>query len=416
MINNNRRPKGVSLAFKKTPLIILFIQSDALKGGCVMFLNEDTEFKKFCQTDLKSTSIKRESENINIKSLMRKIEIKGKINSHMFAHKNGYQDNLAQVISKIYNLTRYSLDLPVSSSVSAHSFVFLDILKFSNIELEQSLEDSIKNSHKIGAICNAEYGAGSNLKRIKSSLSVDETLKIEKPHITNGSIADFGVFSLYNHKKKSEQLEIYLINLEHAKRVDITSRMTYFQSGATGGVFLDRELNPTLDWSLSGERSPFQILKRCFDTERLILGVMAAGLLRGLEDEIIKALDENNYTNENVMTHQYLQEKIVNLVKTRTILESLIEHIVLNVQYDYDNLDVQLSTLKIVALEDAFDSALEVMEFFGAKASLKESLYQKACRDLMAYRFFGGTKELHKNVIFERFKKKYSTKLTKKAS
>lgn len=381
-----------------------------------MFQRCDSKFKQFCLKELRESSFERENGKTDIKKLMQVVEQNSFMNQHMFAPKEDYQQNLVALCEKIYDLARYSLDLPLSSSVAAHSFVFIDALQFSNQHdaLMQFRKD-ILNNKKIGAICNSEYGAGSNLKKIQSVLSKENIFTIDKPHITNGSIADLGLFSVYDESQDSERMSVFLMSLNKKNRYDVNSKMSYFTSGSVGGINFKRAFNEGDDYKLE-KVSSFQLLRRCFDTERLILGVMAAGLLRGLQDEIEQAISSHSNLLAKTSQYQYLQEKIVNLIRNRLTLESLIEKVIVNMKYDYTEFNDHLSTLKLLATEQGFNSALEAMEFFGARASLVDSHFQKTTRDLLAYRFFGGTKELHKNAIFQNFSKNIKEKSEKKVA
>lgn len=337
------------------------------------------------------------------------------LNILLRSEKKDFASNLENLCRLIYSTARYSLDLPFTASIAAHSFVFNDSLTYALKEEKLRLiKEKALTSNFVGSLCNSEYGSGSNLRDMNSCLTKENYFSIHKPHVTNGSIADYGIFSLYD-QKVTQKIAIYLIDLSDATKTDLNPSLSCFNSGGTGGVKVTRKLDLDRDIHMSETIPAFSIIKRCFDSERLILGVMAAGVLKGIEDLLEQDFSMDSALSRKSTQYQYLQEKIVELIKTRLTLESLTEKVIKNVEYEFSEMNHLLSSIKIIATVDAHKSSLGILEMMGAKSTLKNNKIFKVSNDLLAYRFFGGTKELHKNVIFEDFRSKIVKKNYKKA-
>ena len=153
------------------------------------------------------------------------------------------------------------------------------------------------------------------------------------------------------------------------------------------------------------------IFKRCFDLERLFLGIMVSAILEGVEKEMTEIVAQKESKGFTFHDKQYLQEKLINVYAVRTYINSLIEKITANQNYNLNDYSKELSLIKILVNTDAVTAIVNYYEFIGHRGFMKDQLCQKLIRDFLGLRYFGGTTELQKNNLYAELTKPHSSKL-----
>ncbi|HEY8280162.1 MAG TPA: acyl-CoA dehydrogenase family protein [Bdellovibrionota bacterium] len=300
--------------------------------------------------------------------------------------------------SIVYGLGKGSLDLPFCSSLGAHFAIATDLLAtFGSPEQREKYLPQLQSGARVGTICNAEQGSGSDLRKMRSHVTAepDGHLRVEafKPCANNLSFAGLAFVSCWNDEK---EIRLYLLEGEEIEQTRLHDQFASFRTGVVGsmrtsGLLLNRK-----------ERElprAFFALRHCLHTERFYLGVLVAGILAGLEDGVVSRL----LARETTFERQYLQEKIVNLRSARVRLEALLGHIfeITGSGKSWERAAIELCVLKTFLNTEApkaVQNAFETMSFEGVFLS---SHAQRVYRDLQALTFFGGTTELQKIQIFE---------------
>lgn len=309
-----------------------------------------------------------------------------------------------ELMQTLYGYAKGSLDLPFVSSIAAHAYVGMDLLlRYASQDQLRPLLSDIQNGEKIIAIANAELGAGTDIKEIGSLLECTHVngLVLNKSCSTNASVAEVVITSLQcTENDAPPTVKVILFEPNSSERSDLRNQLAGFRSGYSGSIQTKREnFTEYPKCQLGSNSDGFNILKRCFDTERLVLGVMAAGLLKGVEELFVERVKASSKRLEKLLKHQYIQEKLTDIYTTRIRLEALLSE-VLTADPQLEQSEGLLSVIKLTALEEGFQAAISFFESFGFEAMMEENFAHKLVRDILSYRYFGGTKELHKRTIF----------------
>jgi alkylation response protein AidB-like acyl-CoA dehydrogenase len=304
------------------------------------------------------------------------------------------------ILQNYYNIARGSLDLPFTSSLAAHGFVgMLMLKKFGSTDQIKKFKTDFETGKCISAICNSESGTAVNLKKMTAHLVQDVQknyeLNLTKPCITNGKIANVLMTTMYN----DQALELYLLLSEEVEQLSVNTQLVGFRTGDSGKVIGKKALPDLMSRKLTSEKDTLKALKYCFFVERLIVSVMATGVAHGLEDYLIKvkpeALSEISGDNK-----QYLQEKVLKLHMTRIQMSSLLETIINRGSENFQKSESELAILKLMISEELRAAVYSCVEIMGHGSLYTDSVVAKVLRDIQMCSFFGGTPELQKISLY----------------
>jgi alkylation response protein AidB-like acyl-CoA dehydrogenase len=361
----------------------------------VTIFNQHTNFLDFANEKLSADLGNRDSAGVfNLDTFKLFAEKK------LFMGFDTLEPTQIDVLQNYYNIARGSLDLPFTSSLAAHGFVGMLMLKrFGSEELKNRFKSDFETATKISSISNSEGGTSINLKKMNAQIVTKENgqhdLQFTKPCITNGSIANVLMTTIYHNKA----LELFLLLNDEVEQKAINSQLVGFRTGDTGMVVGKAALPDLLSRRLTGELDTLRALKYCFCIERLIVSVMATGIAHGLEDYIIK-ISPQALTDTSGDNKQYLQEKILKLHMTRVQMSSLIETIIHRGSDKIMSSESELAILKLMISNELRAAVYSCIEVIGHWALYTNNVIPKVLRDIQMCSFFGGTAELQKISLY----------------
>ena len=313
---------------------------------------------------------------------------------------------ITDMASMFYGLARGSMDLPFCSSLAAHSVIAMDLINiFTTTEQKNKYHSLMRRPDSIAAICNSESGAGTDLKKMSASAVVSENgtalVNLTKPCATNASHADLLLCSVWEKTaNKKDSLSIIVLEKSEVHTTSLQHTLAGFKTGMTGSV---KAQNLSINYServLQTNVGQLNIFKRCFDMERLFLGVMVAGILDGVENNMMELIEKNESAGFTLQDKQYLQEKLLHVYTVKTNLSLLIETILNSDKFDLNEYSKELCLVKIALNTQAVDAITSYYEFIGHQGFMAQHICQKLNRDFMGLKYFGGTTELQKNNLF----------------
>lgn len=330
--------------------------------------------------------------------------------NEVFFRESSEIEKVRTLAALFFGLAKGSLDLPFCSSVAAHSVISMDLMtQFMNPEQQAKYLPLMRKPQTIAAVCNSEDGAGSDLKKIRALCEVNEdgsaTANIVKPCATNASRADLVLASTWIRKSGDRSsLAVILLEKSEFKQWSLQNELAGFRTGLTGAIqsenlrlnLTDRLIAIKKKTSM-GEQNLF---KRCFDMERLFLGVMVAGILTSIEDEIRGHIVLRESSGFTFQDKQYLQQKLVDVFTAKVQITSIVSLILSQDKLYLNEFSKELALLKILVNEQATLAVTRFYEILGHKGYLKNQVCQKLMRDFMGLTYFGGTTELQKNGLF----------------
>jgi len=309
-----------------------------------------------------------------------------------------------------------SMDIPFALSAIAHGAVAVELLARFGSEAQRArfLPDMVAGT-TIAAVCNAEASGGTDVKAIGSRLELSDDgryrLHLNKRGATNLSFADVIFASAWrpakpDEKKPDPSLEVVLVSARELSQESHVAQLAGFRTGLTGSVRTMQPLSVRLsDVLLGGERVGFQVLKHCFNIERIFIPAILIGILDGMLAEATELITSRQSFGKPLTEYQYVQEKIITIYAARERTGALIDSI-LNSAEKMTKADLAehgklLSLLKMTAVEEAFAAATAFYELSGYVGYRLDHLAQKILRDLLGLKMLGGTKEQQKIILFQ---------------
>ncbi len=312
---------------------------------------------------------------------------------------------LAEKVRRLFLIGHHGLDIPMGVALVAQLVAAEALSTFGSSDLLCDVSKRVASAESIAAIANSEVGAGTSLRSMQASASFNgESYRVvaNKRGITNVPSADVALISAWIDRGNSHRdLEVFLATREQMQQQSDSMELSGFFTGATGTI----SVNDTFGIATllgSAPRAGFTILKSCFDSERILIGALVAGALKGLLDEVLRHLQQRERTSTPLAQHQYVQEKVVGLALAQTTLSALVDSTVA------DSSAAKLAAIKIAICEDSSAAALRAVEVFGYDGYRANQIPQKVLRDLMALKILGGTQEQSKITFFEELFEKHN--------
>lgn len=259
----------------------------------------------------------------------------------------------------------------------------------------------LQSGEWIGAIANTEGTGGTDIRSMASRVE-NGLLHSTKNCFTNGP-ADLVFLSAWTEDK----LEVLMIEGTRLTQEDLRFELPGFRSGRTGSLTA-RGLPIDLDTDRLGQAGQgFEILKFCFDLERLMISALIQGTLSRTEKELVRAFQERRSFGKNLVDHQWVQDKAIEVRKAHYLLRGLLEICAL----DYREhkgfaaglraLNTPLSLLKWQAVDHGITALTAAFEAGGVRSLQDEAPLLTLLTDLYHLKFLGGTRELQKSFLWQ---------------
>ncbi len=311
------------------------------------------------------------------------------------------KQKLQSFCDALYSISYGGMDVPFIFTAVAQGLVISLLEKYGTETQKRAYLGSLVNGELIAAICNAEAGAGTNIKSLQSTFELQGDhglLNADKNCSTNVPEAGLLLVSAWTKAVESKPLiEIFIIEDKKQslqKPLDLAGMWT----GAVGSCkVVDQKLNYDAN-RLGATGNGLSVFKACFNLERLFVPTVICGVLKGIEQDCLHILFAETEHSKRIKNMQFIQEKMVTVYKTHEILLSLLNHTFASFQEDFDT--KHLAITKQYASEEGLEAALAYFELLGGRGYATNNISQKITRDFLALKALGGTKELQKNDVF----------------
>lgn len=310
-------------------------------------------------------------------------------------------------IDAFKELARGSLDLPFCLSGIAHSICIKLLSKYGSVSQKQKYLENMLDGTFVAAVANSEESGGTDIRSLTSSLSViddsEGKLKVEKrgaSNISNANLVFASAWKVYPNTKPT--LEVFLLEKHQVVQSAHNERLLGFATGQTGAIKTHEDLRVTIsNVQLGHDRAGFSILKTCFNLERLYIPAIICGILEESIALAFEHLEGRVSLNRPMLDFQYVQEKICRIFYVKSIIWGLIQQICSTPTADFSHASKELAVLKTVAIEEGLAACLSFFEAIGYQAYTRTHIASKLLRDILAFKFLGGTKEQQKMVLFQ---------------
>jgi alkylation response protein AidB-like acyl-CoA dehydrogenase len=260
----------------------------------------------------------------------------------------------------------------------------------------------INNLHcEIYSIANTERCGGTNLRLIGSKLE-NGLLTIEQKYSTNLGAADYSVCS-FKDLDGDGKIKLAIVPTKFGKQAEVNSQLDGFEDGMTG-LFEASNLTSDQYWIVPNSA---RLLQLCFNIERYLVSSFSYAVHKYLLDTIAKKVVPKNFSGQRLVNLQFIQDKIIKVEGNSLIIKGMLDNIYTVEGYDQNS---ELSFLKFKSIEMASESIVATIECLGKDAFEATNNLMKLHKDIQFLRFWGGSKELHKIIMADTFKRRYLEK------
>ncbi|HEY8378162.1 MAG TPA: acyl-CoA dehydrogenase family protein [Nannocystis sp.] len=306
-------------------------------------------------------------------------------------------------------LAHGGLDLPLGLSAVAQWIGIHLLARFGSPAQRAQHLDPLVSGAGIVAVCNAETGAGTDLRRMRSRVEPDgaggHRAIIHKSSASNLSDADLALVSAWHHRDDGPPVLAVFVLPARAPFVQTShvEQLAGFRTGLTGALDAPDPLPIRLPDALLGDDGP-RVLRSCFDLERLLIGALIHGSIDGLFDLADEHLHARARDDPAFCSHQYVQDKLATIYTLARRTEAMVALALATPELD----GALLSAVKLGAVDDALLAVTTAQELFGYTGYLRATFVQKLLRDLLAFKMLGGTRELMKIALFRELKQRWT--------
>lgn len=263
----------------------------------------------------------------------------------------------------------------------------------------------LREGRWLGAIANTEGPGGTDIRAMAARVE-DGRLHARKNCFTNGP-GDLVFVSAWTGADEHAKLEVLMLEGERLVQEDLRFELPGFRTGRTGRLVADG-VPVDLDADrLGGAGRGFEILKFCFDLERLMIAALIHGVIRRAEKELGRQLRGRRSFGRALGDHQWVQDKAIELRRANYLLRGLLEICGL----DYRDgrgwpaglraLNTTLSLLKWQAVEQGIAALTAAFEAGGVRSLQEDAPHLALITDLYHLKFLGGTRELQKSFLWQ---------------
>jgi isovaleryl-CoA dehydrogenase len=301
-------------------------------------------------------------------------------------------------------LTEGGRDLGFAVSVVAHLVSVLVLQEFGTAEQRALYLPRLLSGEWLGAVANAEAGAGTNLMAISATAGRTADgfrLTTEKQCITNVGVAGLAMVSArLEGAPARKEVNVFLVEmagpgLEQRIRLDLAGLRT----SCTGDLRAWQASLPAIAL-LGGLGAGLQVFRSMFCLERLFTGVLYRSALTVCLRRALEHAETCQQFGRPIGRNQYIQERVVRMRIGEQLLGSLLDDLLRAVERGEDVYDL-LSVVKVYGIEAAIEASESLMRLLGGRGMCKQELAEKCHRDLLALSALGGTVELHKMVVYK---------------
>ncbi|MVN89225.1 acyl-CoA dehydrogenase [Deinococcus sp. HMF7620] len=294
-------------------------------------------------------------------------------------------------------------DFGLLLSIIAHAGLIQVLVDHGTFEQKQKYLPLLMGGG-VGSTAATEPQGGSHISAVKTraAQSGDATylLSGEKCYITNAPIADVMLIVGRLAGLEPRDITLFVVGRDQAGvRRGNQDDLLGQRSSPTGPIYLDGvEITPAHIVGQPGEG--LETLYNFLAFDRLMYAIAVSGYLKPFIGDAIAYAQDRTAFGQPLISHGFIQDKIVQMVMTQEISASLAEQAATHFCDRSMRAQYYASMAKLYCAENLVTSALELIQLFGHKGYQKGSRYERLLRDAVALRIAGGTSEMQKkNVV-----------------
>ena len=295
----------------------------------------------------------------------------------------------------------------VSASYSTYSMSQavgpgLTILKYGTKEQKDKYLPGLSSGEILACFGSTEPDVGSDIAGMKTIAVEKEdhfSLNGTKAWITNGPVAEIGLFWAYTDRKmKHKGISCFIVDLKNTPRI---STSPYDKLGlwctVTGEVVFDDAQIPK-DCLLGPKGEGYRILMEMLGNTRICAAARAVGVGRACLEDSIKYAKERNAFGQPIANFQMIQSQLAEMYIEHEAAKLLVYQAALNKDKGIQDF-VEVATAKYFATRASVKAADMALEIYGSYGFSMEYPIQRYIRDSRAFPITEGTSNIQKIII-----------------
>jgi len=279
------------------------------------------------------------------------------------------------------------------------------IAKWGSQTLKDKVVPSVISGDKIAALAITEPSGGSDVANIKTraeKVTVDgqDFYKVNgsKTFITSGVRADFYTVAVRTGGEGYGGISLLMIEKGTAGfSVGKTLKKMCWWASDTAELFFEDCLVP-VENLIGAENTGFFAIMANFQSERLMLTVMANATSELALEECFKYVKEREAFGRPIGKYQVIKHKLVEMATKLQVSKTMMYNVAANMNANVDQIK-EVSMAKNFATDTSDFVTYEAVQIFGGMGLMRESVVERLYRDNRILSIGGGTREIMNEII-----------------
>jgi alkylation response protein AidB-like acyl-CoA dehydrogenase len=277
------------------------------------------------------------------------------------------------------------------------------ILRHGSTEQKQRFLPQLANGSAIGALALTEPESGSDVLSLRTKAERSNgnyILSGTKCFISNGPNADLYVVFARTHGAAMGQSHLSAF-LVPRPTPGLSVRRTMSKAGLRGTLMAEIELDGCIVPAhnrLGAEGAGYQVFTSTVEWERGFMAASQIGRAQRILDGCARWARERVQFGRPIVSYQAVSHRLADM-KMRIELAKLMLYKIGWLKGHGQMAALESSIIKVFASESLLQTALDAVRLHGARGYVTDMPVERELRDAFGCSIFGGTSDIHRNVI-----------------
>jgi len=289
----------------------------------------------------------------------------------------------------------------VAVAIMAHAeFATKVIERGGSHELKSKYVQAAAEGRLIGALGVSEPDAGSDVAGLRTRAERDGdnyVINGSKLYISNGTIADYITTAVRTSDEGHRGISLIVVPADTRGLTRSRLQKIGTHSSDTAELFFE-DCRVPAENLVGKENEGFRLIMKGFESERLVLSVMACCQARLMFEEARQWGHDRKAFGQSILGFQVWQHRLADILTQIEAAETL-TYRAIDTYVKGEPANSIISMAKLFSTEMALDTARECAQIQGGLSHMEECLIGRLYRDSLALTIGAGTSETMRNII-----------------
>ncbi|MDP6026584.1 MAG: acyl-CoA dehydrogenase family protein [Pseudomonadales bacterium] len=289
----------------------------------------------------------------------------------------------------------------VAVAIMAHAeFATKVIERGGSHELKSKYVQAAAEGRLIGALGVSEPDAGSDVAGLRTRAERDGdnyVINGSKLYISNGTIADYITTAVRTSDEGHRGISLIVVPADTRGLTRSRLQKIGTHSSDTAELFFE-DCRVPAENLVGKENEGFRLIMEGFESERLVLSVMACCQARLMFEEARQWGHDRKAFGQSILGFQVWQHRLADILTQIEAAETL-TYRAIDTYVKGEPANSIISMAKLFSTEMALDTARECAQIQGGLSHMEECLIGRLYRDSLALTIGAGTSETMRNII-----------------